>query len=173
MSMSSSGSHVTRRWREMDSNSRSPVSGDTPQRPRIASPGIISAKSRLALRTKGFDPFAEILRASPESHQFLAKVPAPRRRDPPVPGFRKMRGQASGNSYLHGHRWGLGEQKANQAPESHRFLAKVPAPRHRDTPLPAFRKMRVQQAATRFPPIKREGKQPGNPRGSRGSCPRR
>ena len=55
--------------------SRSPVSGDTPQRPLIASPGIISAKSRLALRTKGFDPFAEILRASPESHRFLAKVP--------------------------------------------------------------------------------------------------
>src|SRR5580704_17363613 len=44
---------------------QSPVSGDTPQRPRIASPGIISAKSRLALRTKGFDSFAEILRASP------------------------------------------------------------------------------------------------------------
>src|SRR5580704_7251630 len=56
---------------------QSPVSGDTPQRPRIASPGIISAKSRLVLRTKGFDPFAEILRASPESHRFLAKVPAP------------------------------------------------------------------------------------------------
>src|ERR1700724_2463960 len=35
----------------------------------------ISAKSRLALRTKSFDPFAEILRASPESHRFLAKVP--------------------------------------------------------------------------------------------------
>jgi hypothetical protein len=69
----------------MDSNSRSPVSGDTPQRPRIASPGIISAKFRLALRTKGFDPFAEILRASPESHRFLAKVPAPRRRDTPLP----------------------------------------------------------------------------------------
>src|SRR6202040_1177607 len=69
----------------MDSNSRSPVSGDTPQRPRIASPGIISAKSRLALRTKGFDPLAEILRASPESHRFLAKVPAPRRRDTPLP----------------------------------------------------------------------------------------
>jgi hypothetical protein len=47
----------------MDSNSRSPFSGDTPQRPLIASPGIISAKSRLALRTKGFDPFAEIPRA--------------------------------------------------------------------------------------------------------------
>jgi hypothetical protein len=31
----------TRRWREMDSNSRSPYSGDTPQRPLIASPGII------------------------------------------------------------------------------------------------------------------------------------
>ena len=56
-------------WREVDSNLRSPVSGDTPQRPRIASPGIISAKSRLALRTKGFDPFAEVLRASPESLQ--------------------------------------------------------------------------------------------------------
>jgi hypothetical protein len=55
--------------------SRSPVSGDTPQRPRIASPGIISAKSRLALCTKGFDPFAEIRRASPESHRFLAKSP--------------------------------------------------------------------------------------------------
>jgi len=54
---------MTPRWREMDSNSRSPVSGDTPQRPQIASPGIISAKSRLALRTKGFEPFAEILRA--------------------------------------------------------------------------------------------------------------
>ena len=88
------GSHETRRWREMDSNPRSPVRGDTPQRPRIASPGIISAKSRLALRTKGFDPFAEILRASPESHRFLAKVPAPRRRDTPLPAFRKMRVQA-------------------------------------------------------------------------------
>ena len=83
----------------MDSNSRSPVSGDTPQRPRIASPGIISEKSRLALRTKGFDPFAEILRASPESHRFLAKVPAPRRRDTPLPAFRKMRVQASGNLF--------------------------------------------------------------------------
>src|SRR3984893_15282753 len=83
----------------MDSNSRSPVSGDTPQRPRIAPPGIISAKSRLALRTKGFDPFAEILRASPESHRFLAKVPAPRLRDTPPPAFRKMRVQASGNSF--------------------------------------------------------------------------
>jgi hypothetical protein len=57
-----SGSHVTLRWREMDSNSWSPL-GDTPQRPLIASPGIISAKSWLALRTKGFDFFAEILRA--------------------------------------------------------------------------------------------------------------
>src|ERR1700731_2141003 len=83
----------------MDSNSRSPVSADTPQRPRIASPGIISPKPRLALRTKGFDPFAEILRASPESHRFLAKIPAPRRRDPPVPAFRKMRVQASGNLF--------------------------------------------------------------------------
>jgi hypothetical protein len=83
----------------MDSNSRSPVSGDTPQRPRIASPGIISAKSRLVLRTKGFDPLAEILRASPESHRFLAKVPAPRRRDTPLPAFRKMRVQASGNLF--------------------------------------------------------------------------
>src|ERR1700736_3242610 len=137
---------MTQRWRDMDSNPRSPVSGAAPQRPRIASPGIISAKSRLALRTKGFDPFAEILRASPESHRFLAKVPAPRRRDTPLPGFRKMRVQASGNAYLHGHRWGLGEQKANKAPESHRFLAKVPAPRRRDTPLPAFRKMRVQSS---------------------------
>jgi hypothetical protein len=91
-------SFLTLCWREMDSNSRSPVSGDTPQRPRIASPGIISAKSRLALRTKGFDPFAEILRASPESHRFLAKVPAPRRRDP-VPAFRKMRVQASDYSF--------------------------------------------------------------------------
>src|ERR1700719_2300201 len=79
--------------------SRSPVSGETPQRPRIASPGIISTKSRLALRTKGFDPFAEILRASPESHRFLAKVPAPRRRDTPLPAFRKMRVQASGNLF--------------------------------------------------------------------------
>jgi hypothetical protein len=78
---------------------QSPVSGDTPQRPRIASPGIISAKSRLVLRTKGFDPFAEILRASPESHRFLAKVPAPRRRDTPLPAFRKMRVQASGNLF--------------------------------------------------------------------------
>src|SRR5580704_12298096 len=78
---------------------QSPVSGDTPQRPRIASPGIISAKSRLVLRTKGFDPFAEILRACPESHRFLAKVPAPRRRDTPQPAFRKMRVQASGNLF--------------------------------------------------------------------------
>src|ERR1700736_2178204 len=148
---------MTQRWRDMDSNPRSPVSGAAPQRPRIASPGIISAKSRLALRTKGFDPFAEILRASPESHRFLAKVPAPRRRDPPVPGFRKMRVQASGNSYLHGHRWGLGEQKANQAPESHRFLAKVPAPRRRDTPLPAFRKMRVQASGNSFPAYQKRG----------------
>src|ERR1700738_2999412 len=83
----------------MDSNSRSPVSGDSPQRPRIASPGIISAKSRLSRCTKGFDPFAEILRASPESHRFLAKVPAPRRRDTPLPAFRKMRVQASGNLF--------------------------------------------------------------------------
>jgi hypothetical protein len=58
-----SGSEQTPCWREMDSNSLSPVSGDTPQRPLIASPGIISAKSRLALRTKGFAPFAEIPRA--------------------------------------------------------------------------------------------------------------
>src|SRR5580704_6747578 len=46
-----------------------------------------------------FDPFAEILRASPESHRFLAKVPAPRRRDTPLPAFRKMRVQASGNLF--------------------------------------------------------------------------
>jgi hypothetical protein len=38
MSMSSSGSHATPRWREVDSNLRSPVSGDTPQRPLITSP---------------------------------------------------------------------------------------------------------------------------------------
>src|ERR1700730_9986627 len=35
MLMLSSGAHTTHRWREMDSNSRSPVSGDTPQRPLI------------------------------------------------------------------------------------------------------------------------------------------
>src|SRR3984893_4017577 len=33
MSMWSSGSHTTLPWREVDSNLRSPVSGDTPQRP--------------------------------------------------------------------------------------------------------------------------------------------
>src|ERR1700720_4096459 len=38
MSMSSPGSHATPRWREVDSNLRSPVSGDTPQRPLITSP---------------------------------------------------------------------------------------------------------------------------------------
>jgi hypothetical protein len=32
---------VTRRWRETDSNSRSPVGGDTPQRPQITSLPII------------------------------------------------------------------------------------------------------------------------------------
>src|SRR6202040_762111 len=40
-----SGSHETRRWREMDSNSRSPVSGDTPQRPLITSLAIIFPQS--------------------------------------------------------------------------------------------------------------------------------
>jgi hypothetical protein len=34
-------SHRTPRWREMDSNSRSPVGGDTPQRPQITSLPII------------------------------------------------------------------------------------------------------------------------------------
>ena len=34
-------SHLTRRWRETDSNSRSPVGGDTPQRPQITSLPII------------------------------------------------------------------------------------------------------------------------------------
>ena len=47
-----SGSQRTRCWREMDSNFRFRASGDTPQRPLIASPGIISAKSRLALRSR-------------------------------------------------------------------------------------------------------------------------
>jgi hypothetical protein len=48
------------RWREMDSNSRSPVSDDTPQRPRIASPGIISRnlglRSHQRLRALRGDP---------------------------------------------------------------------------------------------------------------------
>ena len=85
------------------------------------------------------------LRGNPPS--FRGKSPVPRkgpRSRPPGPAFRKMRVQASDNSYFHGHRWGLGEQKANQAPESHQFLAKVPAPRRRDTSVPAFRKMRMQ-----------------------------
>jgi len=34
-------SHETLRWRETDSNSRSPVGGDTPQRPQITSLPII------------------------------------------------------------------------------------------------------------------------------------
>jgi hypothetical protein len=50
---------------------------------------------------------------SPESHRFLAKVPAPRRRVRSVPAFRKMRVQRqlvpSRTSA------GLCEQKANQA----------------------------------------------------------
>ena len=41
----SSGSQPTRCWREMDSNSRSPVSGDTPQRPLITSPAITFRES--------------------------------------------------------------------------------------------------------------------------------
>src|ERR1700720_1822056 len=40
-----SGSHETRRWREMDSNSRSPVRCDTPQRPLITSLAIIFPQS--------------------------------------------------------------------------------------------------------------------------------
>ena len=39
------GSHKTPPWREMDSNSRSPVSGDTPQRPLITSLAIIFLQS--------------------------------------------------------------------------------------------------------------------------------
>jgi hypothetical protein len=52
----------TPRWREMDSNSRSPVSGDTPQRPLIASPGIISRNLGLRFAPKASTPFAEIPR---------------------------------------------------------------------------------------------------------------
>ena len=71
-------------WREMDSNSRSPVSGDTPSatanHPLQPSP---SAKARLALRTEGFDLFAEILRAV----QAVSKIePKPRRRRRPGAG---------------------------------------------------------------------------------------
>jgi hypothetical protein len=82
------GSLMTPRWREMDSNSRSPVSGDTPERPLITSPAITSAKARLALRTEGFDPFAEILRAararlqksqSPGGSAMTLSLPANRR----------------------------------------------------------------------------------------------
>ena len=40
-----SGSQRTHRWREVDSNLRSPVSGDTPQRPLITSPAIIFRES--------------------------------------------------------------------------------------------------------------------------------
>ena len=38
-----------------------------------------------------------------------------------------------------------------------RFLAKVPAPRRRDTPLPAFRKMRVQASGNSFPAYQKRG----------------
>ena len=42
----------------MDSNSRSPVGGDTPQRPQITSLPIIFPQAGLVLRTEGFDRFA-------------------------------------------------------------------------------------------------------------------
>jgi transposase-like protein len=38
----------------------------------------------------------------------------------------------------------------SRSPESHRFLAKVPAPRRRVRSVPAFRKMRVQAATRTF-----------------------
>jgi hypothetical protein len=43
----------------MDLNSRSPVSGDTRQRPLITSLAIISPKARLVHRIEGFDCFVE------------------------------------------------------------------------------------------------------------------
>jgi hypothetical protein len=59
-----SGSQTTLCWREMASNSQSRVSGDTRERPLPPLQPSFSAKARLALRTEGFDPFAEILRAA-------------------------------------------------------------------------------------------------------------
>ena len=47
-----------------------------------------------------------------------------------------------------------GSKRQTRPPESHRFLAKVPAPRRRD-PVPAFRKMRVQASDYSFPAYKR------------------
>jgi hypothetical protein len=48
----------------MDSNSRSPASGEIPERPVIGSPAITFRESSACLRAKGFDPFAEILRGA-------------------------------------------------------------------------------------------------------------
>src|ERR1700722_8618869 len=48
-------------------------------------------------------------------------------------------------------------KSSEPSPESHRFLAKVPAPRRRDTPLPAFRKMRVQASGNLFPAYQKRG----------------
>jgi hypothetical protein len=42
------GSFLPRRWREVDSNLRSPVSGDTPQRPLITSPSRAGPSSKLS-----------------------------------------------------------------------------------------------------------------------------
>jgi hypothetical protein len=53
------------------------------------------------------------------------------------------------------------------ASESHRFLAKVPAPRRRVPSVPAFRKMRVQAAARAFTDIGGSRRAEGKPSRSR------
>ena len=55
--LGANGSLLTRRWREVDSNLRSPVSGDTPQRPLITSPAIIFRESSACASPQRLRPF--------------------------------------------------------------------------------------------------------------------
>jgi hypothetical protein len=72
--------------------------------------------------------------------------------------FRKMRAQTSGNSYLHGHRAGSRGARGKPGP---RKITGVPRKGRRSTPPGPvgalhFGKSACKQAASRFPPIKRE-----------------
>jgi hypothetical protein len=63
--------------------------------------------------------------------------------------FGKMRVQANGNSYLHGHRWGLGRNVTGSSQRSPLYAAETPRCLH-------FGKMRVQASGNSFPAYKRE-----------------